>query len=149
MTAEEHVYALDARTGKPRWNLALEPGMVPPRNESAIPLIYRGTLFVGSAVAPYLHAIDRATGRLLWRRQMHGAVKGGIVARNGALYFGDLQGYLWALDARTGRTIGVRRTGTSFNVGSPIIVGHSLIIGSNTGRISAIPLNAIEWAQDA
>ena len=149
VTAQEHVYALDARSGKPQWDVGLEPGTVPPRNESAIPLLYRGRLFVGSAVAPYLHAIDRVSGRVLWRHKVRGAVKGGVVARNGAVYFGDLQGYLWALDARTGRTIGVRRTGTAFNVGSPIIVGRSLIIGSNSGRVSAIPLNAIEWARDA
>ena len=99
-------------------------------------------------MAPYLHAIDPDTGRLLWRRQVHGTVKGGIVARNGIVYFGDLQGYLWALDAASGRPIGVRRTKTSFNVGSPIIVGGSLIMGSNTGRISAIPLNSIHWSQD-
>jgi outer membrane protein assembly factor BamB len=148
VNAEEHVYAVDSHTGKLQWDLALEAGMVPPRNESAIPLIYRSRLFVGSAVAPYLHAIDRLTGRVLWRKEVHGPVKGGIVARDGIVYFGDLAGYLWALDAQTGRTIGARRTGLSFNVGSPIIVGRSLIIGSNSGRISAIPLSSIEWGQD-
>ena len=149
VNALEHVYSLDARSGKPRWDLPLEAGVVPPRNESAIPLLYRGKLYVGSAVAPYLHAIDPDTGRLLWRRQVHGVVKGGIVARNGIVYFGDLQGYLWALDAASGRPIGVRRTKTSFNVGSPVIVGGSLIMGSNTGRISATPLTSIPWSQDA
>jgi outer membrane protein assembly factor BamB len=148
VSAREHVYSLDARTGKPLWDVALEPGTTPTRNESAIPLVYRNRLYVGSAVAPYVHAIDAATGRVLWRRKVHGAVKGGIVAQNGIVYFGDLQGYLWALDAESGRPIGVRKTGTSYNVGSPIIVGRSLIIGSNTGRISAIPLTAIHWSQD-
>jgi len=149
VSAVEHVFALDSATGRPRWDLALESGTVPPRNEAAIPLLYQKRLYVGSAVAPYLHAIDTATGKLLWSRKVHGPVKGGIVAHNGIVYFGDLNGSLWALDANTGRTIGVRKTGTSFNVGSPIIVGRSLIIGSNTGRISAIPLNAIEWSADA
>jgi outer membrane protein assembly factor BamB len=149
VSAVEHVFALDARTGRPRWELALESGTVPPRNEAAIPLLYKNRLYVGSAVAPYLHAIDPVTGKLLWSRQVHGAVKGGIVGYNGIVYFGDLGGSLWALDANSGRTVGVRKTGTSFNVGSPIIVGRSLIIGSNTGRISAIPLNAIQWSQDA
>jgi len=149
VTAREHVYALDAHTGKAQWDVALESGTVPSRNESAIPLLYRERLYVGSAVAPYLHAIDTKTGKVLWSREVHGAVKGGIVARNGIVYFGDLQGYLWALNATTGRVIGVRKTGTPFNVGSPVIVGGSLIIGSNTGRISSIPLNEIFWSQDA
>ncbi len=146
--ARPKVYALDAKTGRPRWTLALEPGTAPPRNESAIPLLYHSTVFVGSAVAPYVHAIDAKTGALLWRRQVHGAVKGGIVALNGALYFGDMQGYLWSLDARDGRVLGVRKTGTSYNVGSPIIVGGSLVIGSNTGRILSIPLSVVSASQD-
>ncbi|MBV9647388.1 MAG: PQQ-binding-like beta-propeller repeat protein [Candidatus Eremiobacteraeota bacterium] len=149
VAAQEHVYALDARSGKLHWDVALESGTVPPRNESAIPLLYHDRLYVGSAVAPYLHAIDPASGKVLWRRRVHGAVKGGVVARAGIVYFGDLQGYLWALHAGSGRLIGARKTSTSFNVGSPIIVGGSLIIGSNTGRISAIPLNTIHWSQDA
>ena len=148
VTAEEHVYAIDTRTGKGTWDVALEQGIVPPRNESAIPLLYRERLFVGSAVAPYLHAIDPRTGKVLWTRRVHGPVKGGMVAHHGIVYFGDLQGYLWALDAGSGRLIGVRNAKTSFNVGSPVIVGGSLIIGSNTGRIAAIPLSSIHWSQD-
>jgi outer membrane protein assembly factor BamB len=146
--AQAKVYALDARSGKLRWVLPLEPGIVPPRNESAIPLLYRGSVYVGSAVAPYVHAIDARSGKLLWRQRVHGTVKGGIVARNGALYFGDMQGYLWALDAHTGRVLGTRNTRTSYNVGSPIIVGGSLVIGSNTGRILSIPLSVVSTSQD-
>jgi outer membrane protein assembly factor BamB len=146
--ARPKVYALDARSGKLRWVLPLEAGIVPPRNESAIPLLYRGAVFVGSAVAPYVHAIDASSGHLLWRQKVRGSVKGGIVARNGALYFGDMQGYLWALDARTGHVLGVRNTQTSYNVGSPIIVGGSLVIGSNTGRILSIPLSVVSASQD-
>jgi outer membrane protein assembly factor BamB len=60
-----------------------------------------------------------------------------------------MKGYLWALDAASGRVVGVRKTATSYNVGSPIIVGKSLVIGTNTGRIMAIPLSALTSAQDA
>ncbi len=147
--AAEHVYGLDGYTGRRAWDVALESGTVPDRNESAIPMLYRHTLFVGSAVAPYVHAIDCATGRLLWRRRVRGPVKGGIVASDGVLYFGDLQGYLWALDAASGKVIGVRKTATSYNVGSPIIVGGSLVLGSNTGSVVSLPLTFVRAAQDA
>jgi outer membrane protein assembly factor BamB len=149
VNAQERAFALDTRTGKKVWDVALEPGMVPPRNESAIPLLYRGRLYLGSAVAPYMHAIDPRTGQVLWSKQVHGTVKGGLVAHKGIVYFGDLSGYLWAIDSGSGRVIGSRNTGTSYNVGSPIIVGGSLIIGSNSGRVSATPLTAIAWSQDA
>jgi eukaryotic-like serine/threonine-protein kinase len=139
----ERVYALDAKSGGQRWNISLESGMVPPRNETAIPLVVGSRLYVGSAIAPYVHAIDTTTGHVVWRVKVSGAVPGGIVALNNRLYFGDLIGTLWAVDAGSGSIVGSLRTRTSYNVGSPIIVGGSLIIGSDTGSIMAIPLRRL------
>jgi outer membrane protein assembly factor BamB len=64
------------------------------------------------------------------------------------LYFGDLQGYLWALDEATGKVLGSKKMGTPFNVGSPIVVGRTLVIGSTTGRVTALPLDDIRSAHD-
>ena len=139
----ERVYAISATTGYPLWNVGLERGIVPPDNESAIPLVVGRRLYVGSAIAPYVHAIDTATGRVVWRIKVGGPVKGGIVAAGNRLYFGDLTGTLWALDAGSGVVLGALKTSTPFNVGSPIIVGGSLIIGSETGSVTAIPLERI------
>ena len=84
----------------------MESGALPIRNEAAIPLLEGSRLFVGSALVPWMHALDTATGMLLWETPTRGAVKGGIVDVDDALYFGDLGGYLWALDAKTGRVVG-------------------------------------------
>jgi outer membrane protein assembly factor BamB len=143
----ERVYAIDAKTGKPHWNIVLETGMVPPRNETAIPLVVGNRLYVGSAIAPYVHAIDTATGHVVWRAKVSGAVPGGIVAANNHLYFGDLAGTLWVVEAGSGTVVGSLRTQTPYNVGSPIIVGSSLIIGSDAGSIRAIPLRYITGAR--
>jgi len=121
-------YAVDSATGAWRWNVGLETGLVPPRNEVAIPLYDNGAVFLGSAIAPYMHAVDAASGTLRWRTKVHGPVPGGIVATGGVLYFGDLQGYLWALDEATGKVLGSKKMGTPFNVGSPIVVGGTLVI---------------------
>jgi outer membrane protein assembly factor BamB len=80
---EERAYALDARTGVPIWDVHLENGFVPTRNQAAIPLLDRSTLFVGSSIAPAVHALDVATGRIRWRRRVGGVVKGGLVASHG------------------------------------------------------------------
>jgi outer membrane protein assembly factor BamB len=143
-----HAYALDAMTGAPVWDTALESGILPKRNQSAIPLYDSGTLFLGSAIAPYMHALDAQTGKLLWRTKVRGPVKNGPVAVAGVLYFGDLGGNLWALDEKTGKVIGVRHQKTKFNVGSAIVVGKTLIIGSATGRIVAVPLDVIKTSHD-
>lgn len=145
----ERVYALDLTTGAPVWDIALESGSLPIRNEAAIPMLYGGMLYLGSAVAPWMHAIDAPSGMLVWQRQTRGAVKGGIVEVDGTIYFGDLGGYLWALDATTGRVIGDKQMRTPFNVGSPIVVGETLIIGSDSGSIIAIPLEDIRNAHDS
>lgn len=141
-------YALDAVTGKKLWDVPLESGMLPKRNESAIPLLANGMLYMGSSLSPMVHALDPATGALKWRVQTHGPVKGGIVDAGGTLYFGDLGGYLWAVNATTGAILGTKNMHTPFNVGSPIVAGQTLIIGSRGGTLAAVPLASIRGSRD-
>lgn len=146
--AKFRAYAIDAKSGKRVWDVQLESGTLPQRNESAIPLLAGGTLYMGSSLANYVHAIDPRTGRVKWTVHTRGPVKGGLVVSDGTLYFGDLQGYLWAVDAANGTVLGVKNIHTPFNVGSPIVAGHTLIIGSRGGTLSAIPISAIRGAHD-
>ncbi|MGB6602657.1 MAG: PQQ-binding-like beta-propeller repeat protein [Candidatus Cybelea sp.] len=145
----QRVYALRVDDGAPLWDVALESGSLPIRNEAAIPLLSGGLLYLGSAIAPWMHALDATSGTLVWETPTRGAVKGGIVEVGGIVYFGDLGGYLWALDAKTGRVIGVKNMHTPFNVGSPIVVGRTLIIGSDSGSVIAVPLATIRSSQDS
>ncbi len=145
----QRVYALRVDDGAPLWDVALESGSLPIRNEAAIPLLSGGLLYLGSAIAPWMHALDATSGTLVWEMPTRGAVKGGIVEVGGIVYFGDLGGYLWALDAKTGRVIGVKNMHTPFNVGSPIVVGRTLIIGSDSGSVIAVPLTTIRSSQDS
>jgi outer membrane protein assembly factor BamB len=144
----ERVYALRVSDGSLVWDTALESGALPIRNEAAIPLLSGGLLYLGSAIAPWIHALDATSGMLVWETPTRGAVKGGIVAVDGIVYFGDLGGYLWALDAKTGRIVGDKFMHASFNVGSPIVDGKTLIIGSDSGSVIAIPLKTIRTSHD-
>ncbi len=146
-SAEQYAYALDLRSGALLWTRALGHGVVPARNEAAIPLVAGGRLYVGSALEPEMHALDPASGRVLWRRRVHGAVKGGAVLVRGILYFGDLGGTLWALDARTGAVRGELHEPVRFNVGSPIVVNDTLVIGSAKGTVLAVPLATIRGSR--
>ncbi len=147
--ATQHAYAVDVATGRKVWDVALDSGNLPPRNEAAIPLVADGMLYIGSSVGPYVHAIDPRTGRVRWRARTHGPVLGSPVDVGGTLYFGDLDGYLWALDAKTGRTIGDLHVGTPFNVASPIVAGRTLILGSRGGTLLAVPLKDIRTSHAA
>src|SRR5579863_7873284 len=144
VTARQHVFALDARTGRTRWDSTLSvTGKEPPYNESAIAMYAAGTLYDGSPLAPIVTALDAATGRVKWSVRVSGPVKGGLVMFGGVLYFGDLGGKLWAVDALTGRPIGSLQTDVKFNVGSPIVLNDSLVIGSADGPVLAVPLDDI------
>lgn len=144
LRARQHVYALDARTGRLRWDAALTvTGVEPPYNESAIPMYAGGTLYDGSPLAPTVTALDARTGRQRWSLRVSGPVKGGFALRDGVLYFGDLSGRLWAVDAVRGRVLGSVQTDLKFNVGSPIVLNGSLLIGSAEGPVIAVPLDAI------
>ncbi len=143
-TARQHVYALRMRDGRLLWDttLASVRGVVPEYNESAIALVYGSRVYAGSAIAPVVTALDARTGRIVWQLRVDGPVKGGIAARDGILYFGDLSGMLWAVDAQNGRVIGSVATDMQFNVGSPIIVNDSLVDGGLQDVI-ALPLSNI------
>lgn len=139
----EHAYALDLETGALVWDMPLQSGPLPMRNEAGIPVVHGGVVYVGGAAAPWVNAIDAATGYVIWRKEIYGPVKSAFTVKNGVVYFGDLGGFLWALNARSGARIGVKSMPTSFNVGSPIIVGKTLVIGSFTGSVYAVPLPEI------
>ncbi|HEY9086256.1 MAG TPA: PQQ-binding-like beta-propeller repeat protein [Candidatus Tyrphobacter sp.] len=147
--SRQHIYALDKRTGRLLWDRELTSvtGNAPKFNESAIALVYGTHVYDGSAIAPVLTALDLASGRVEWQLRVHGPVKGGIAARDGVLYFGDLGGTLWAVSARTGRAIGNVSTDMQFNVGSPIIVNDTLIVGTHHGDVIAVPLSTIRNSQ--
>lgn len=146
--AVQHAFALHASDGAILWDVAYATGTLPQWNEASIPLVYRRTLYLGSSVAPQVQSFDASSGRTLWTRRVNGAVKGGICGKDGVLYFGDYAGYLWALDAITGQVIGAKNMHTVFNVGSPLIAGNTLIVGTNTGSVIALPLAQIRSAHD-
>ena len=148
VVARQHVYALDARTGRLRWDTALAvTGKEPSYNESAIPMYDAGVVYDGSPIAPVVSALDAQTGRVKWSLRVAGPVKGGMVLRDGVLYFGDLGGKLWAVDAAAGRPLGSVQTDLKFNVGSPIVLNDSLVIGSAGGPTIAVPLENIRTSK--
>ncbi len=74
----------------------------------AAPTIVNGTMFVGSA-GGLIHAIDAVAGCLHWTYRANGPVRAAPLAiQDGSrrnLVFGDQLGWVYALDARTGKEI--------------------------------------------
>ncbi|HWF39255.1 MAG TPA: PQQ-binding-like beta-propeller repeat protein [Candidatus Acidoferrales bacterium] len=78
----------------------------------AEPSVLKGTLFVGSA-GGVVQALDAKTGCVYWTFQANGPVRSGILAvANGSSYsllFGDLIGWFYSLDAKTGKQLWIHR----------------------------------------
>lgn len=82
--AEEVIVALDASSGKTRWEfpypaafpreMNLENGTGP----HATPLV-AGSVVIAVGTLATVHALDRATGRLVWRRELWGEFNGTFI----------------------------------------------------------------------
>src|ERR1700689_3801942 len=124
------------------------------RGQESTPLVIDGVMYATSNFGR-VYALDAATGRELWKYdpRMDGqwaryaccdAVNRGLAAFDGRLYVGALDGWLHALDARTGQLIwkvdtvlGRREHAPYTFSGAPLLAGNLLIVGSAGGDFAA------------
>lgn len=127
-SGDNHVYALDAATGKPRWTFAT--GNV----VHATPAVYRGTVYIGSWDR-YLYALDAKSGAVRWKfatgddRDIYNQVgiAGSAAVRNGTVYFGCRDSFFYALDSSTGRLRWKHNEHGSWVIGSPAFAGEDVL----------------------
>jgi len=123
------------------------------RGQESTPLVIDGVMYATSNFGR-VYALDAATGRELWKYdpRMDGqwaryaccdAVNRGLAAFDGRLYVGALDGWLHALDARTGQLVWkvdtvIRREHAPYTFsGAPLLAGNLLIVGSAGGDFAA------------
>jgi hypothetical protein len=82
---------LDARTGKERWRVDEISGHYTTQTWDA------GTLYVASDAAD-LHAVDAASGKVLWKYNYGNEAKGSPLFADGKIYVGDVPGAWQILD---------------------------------------------------
>lgn len=143
-TGENDVEVYDAVTGKIRWRWVSDPGYYTnvESNERAISsMISGGTLYQPVPTLNEMIAFRLSDGKILWRFKTAGPVKmSPIKTKNGMLIFGDTEGILYAVDARTGKLNNLGITNHPFSVSPPVVVGETLIIAHND-RVQAMPLS--------
>jgi quinohemoprotein ethanol dehydrogenase len=133
--------------------LAWEYRMHTTRGLEGTPLVVDGVMY---ATGPFgrVYALDAASGRELWTYdpQVDGqwgrfaccdAVNRGVVALRGRIYVGALDGWLHAIDARTGRmvwkvdTLVSRTQRRPYTItGTPLIAGNLVVIGNGGGEFA-------------
>ena len=120
------------------------------RGQESTPLVIDGVMYATSNFGR-VYALDAASGQELWTYdpQIDGqwaryaccdAVNRGLAAFRGVLYVGALDGWLHAIDARTGRrlwkvdTLVARTPKKPYTVtGAPLLAGDLVVIGNGGG----------------
>jgi outer membrane protein assembly factor BamB len=92
------MYAVDAHSGAVRWRAPV--GKLTLTSPAALS---KGALFVGFEGG--LVALNAATGARLWTQRAIGAVTSAPAVANGVVYCLTLEGWLYALDAKTCRAV--------------------------------------------
>ncbi|MDO8587430.1 MAG: PQQ-binding-like beta-propeller repeat protein [Armatimonadota bacterium] len=106
------LYAVDAMCGALRWRYRVGeklryaptviPGSVRTKAITAGPLIHEGVIYIG-AHDGFMHAVDRATGRAIWTREVGRVLPSKAVLRGNRLVAVTNDGLIVALEARSGR----------------------------------------------
>jgi outer membrane protein assembly factor BamB len=136
------VYAVNTKTGKRAWKY------VSHRCVAASPAI--GTQQHGTVYAVFLNeppcnakhgrgeviAFSAGFGKIRWHKTIGASETSPLLVGN-RLYVGDWDGRIWALDARTGRTIWRYRTRGPIKGGAAISDGR-LYVGSYDGHVYCI-----------
>jgi len=138
MVSQDHsLYALNAASGDLIWTLDLGAASVnsPVLDEDGI--LYIGTF--GSKV----FAIDSDRGSILWEVETLDWVWGGpVLGPDGIIYVTDLGANLYAIDTETQEIVWEKQVDPASSItGSPLLLGESLIVVTQSGVIASYDLN--------
>jgi len=139
---DHYIYALDPQSGDLIWKtedlggqLVAQPAL------SAGGVLYIGAF--GSRTenlerSSRLVAVDAGNGQVLWSTPSRGWVWSTPLLVDDVLYFGDNEGFIYAVDAQSGEILWQSQPDTSANrpiIGAPVILGDRLYIGSKAGLL--------------
>jgi outer membrane protein assembly factor BamB len=122
-------WAIEAETGKVRWRKRVAG------SKPSSPAIDGPRVIVASK-AGTVTALDRASGRTVWRLQLQtsAAIESSPVSVDGLVYFGAHDGRLFAVAGRSGRIRWAYDTGGRIN-SSPSVYGHRVCVTNYSGAI--------------
>ena len=124
-------YAMDAKTGKFVWRKGLSTDMV-----YSTPVVSRDRIYIAFK-SGHIRAYNRNDGADVSDWQLPAEINSTpVVAGNGTVYAGAGDGYVYALDAKTGTILWKYATGGGIH-SSPAVVDNNLYIGSGDGSVYA------------
>ncbi len=125
------LYAFDAVTGKPKWEVATENSI-----EWSSPAVANGVIYIGSD-DHQLYAFDALTGTPKWVARTGGSIRSSPAVVNGVVYVGSYDNKLYAFNAKTGTQLWVSApTGGSIR-SSPAVANGVVYVGSDDNKLYA------------
>lgn len=134
---DHYVYALDTDGNLVWQSESLAGAMVgePALNDT-------GSLYIGN-FGRQMVALDTSDGSVQWVFPTEGWVWSGPALVNGVLYFGDLNGYVYAVDATSGEEVWRIAPAPDASqvwkvTGTPLVVNDVVYYGSENGNLYAV-----------
>lgn len=129
-TLPDQVWGLDTASGNLLWVMFPEGGAI-----DSAPVAVGGTVYVGGGRGKE-YALDAATGKVSWSRQLGSQFMTQAAVGDGLVYVGSDQ--LYALDATTGEIrFSIPIDGGLAGDRSPAVVGGTLYVGSGNANVYA------------
>ncbi len=134
----DHIYALRAKDGGVVWKTPApapqDEGTVFSDMTKSSPAVDARRVYVG--FGRDLVALDRATGRVLWRAPTGGKMDSSPLVIGPTVYIGSDDGRLYAFDADSGRKTWDFATRGKISI-APSAAAGILLVGSNDGFLYA------------
>lgn len=146
-TLDTIVRAYDARDGHVLWTHDMGRGPKVPAFKGGVPMIRHGVVYVGSPITSAYQALSLRTGKVFWTWHVPhagpaGAGRGAPTYYRGVLYVSTGPD-VYALDPKTGQSIGHHYVGGRFGIVNPTIVGGTIYLGNSWDWIDALPVKAV------
>lgn len=136
------LYAVDAANGTLRWRFDNSVFW-----SNTTPAIDGGFVYDGNSDGHFVQAVDARTGAQAWKFTTQAPVFASPAVAGDAVYTGDWNGTLYALDAHSGAAFWQWRSFGRRIMSSAAIDGGHLIFGSDDGRVYDLRLAPVALAR--
>ncbi len=111
-------------------------------NERSISGLYFDHYYVqASGISTEVRCFSAGSGSIQWSFNAERPVKMTPVMSDGSVFFGDVGGYFYKLDARSGTLVARRKFQHPFTTSSPLINGNTLFLAFDGGVIAVSPMS--------
>ena len=130
---DKKLYALNATNGAKKWEFATEGAI------TSTPVVYNDMVYIGS-LDRHIYAIETTSGKLRWKSEVEADnwFWATPIAYNDVIYAPCLDGKVYLLNAKNGNEIRDAIDLDSPVPSWPVLVGKSIIIASQEGRIYSL-----------